>query len=1372
MKIPNWGLITSGETFESLVTTLIYFNDPAAALFGRRGKDGGQDARSGDGKKIFQAKHHQNESAASAISDAKSEALKIEKYGHEGHARYEQWKQIKHWHLITNAVFNPTDRLRWDKEVVPLFERLGLTAEYWEQANLNAELVRYPEIQRVYFENETRAFISIPEQKMRFLESEVYLNRKKPTPFHGRDDEIWKIKEFLDSSTAFLLVHGRGGIGKSRLLIEAGDEIAVDGSWQVLWANIESMTTNGSWFDGVATARPTILIVDEPRDDRILRLLSEQLGSKVGLVAKWKVVVTVRSPKDPVLSFLQGARMKRRVADLRLDFLSKEHAADMCMGLFKTGKLSGLPESQLHDASRDISQKFSNHPIWLTLAIHMLELKGDLSEVPTTAADLADSYIKEIEKSQTSYPPEIVASLLRWVALLGPINREDEAAIEVLTLMAETGTLTETLVALKSLVVRQALVQRGARDRYVEIKPDVLRDHILRKWLSRDLGFGRHPIVPSDDAKGLIKYLKSKVAAGEMNQIDQSMLASLARTEFLLRLEGQDLQLMTEFFSEVKETVPLLTARECLTFATMLEGIGAYRPAAAAEVIAALRNSSVPEEKIDGIFPRVIGANDVILSLAWPLFHAAMGAQSIVEQEAVLRELCVLVRQEAEIAPKLKHGLPNDGKRASALLKRVLEGGPQFWSEFDIVAGKLALEIIESLAKHPPTDADSALVKALVHPVTSLARSQTWTDGRAIKFRTFAIGPQHAGWEPRRKAMSRIKEALESNGTPAESRIVLWEAYSEAYMGMNETYRREAKGVRYSNLPTSDRLHFSPILSRSQSNAFPFKGTRRRAFYDAMMLELEWVLKKFQRQDNSLEELSSARKVWVWQNSYEPNVKLREMAGKLEAIYRANNVAEEFENLLTWTDSKDMGTKAATKAAALAAATGPDQIEAFIDRGLAFLGSEEKASTRLNGVAWELGKLAEGNAVVQDFIAQSLQGPTVSVKSDFGATAATNWAAQIRKGDKPNRGHEIISSLLATCGSDEQRANLLMRVYGRVPMVQELGRFTPEEINLFRSKKDMFASTPYNPAFIGALAVSLDHDWPGLKHLLEEAIGSVRASDLKWVMKSLVDGIYWAVRESDRANIPQGLNEWVMDQVNRVPDTETIWSHIEWHLEEIFSRIGRVPLKWLPGALRVRQESERRSKEADQAKARAVGSHSRISRFVQKVREDLAGRDEDLQHVRQIFEFLDDDGTIGYYLPQILVDIDPEGDAVVKSAIEIARKAGEEERLMEIARIGGAYGVGSAPWRSIAKATISAGLAKNMDVRSSIIPSLSAEGMQFWSAAIGEVSPEFTAAVESAEALLEKEKDDDLRVFWQWRLDCAQRDLKFQLDMAKEARGE
>ncbi len=146
----KWAFITSGATFEALATTIVYFEDPKAALLGRRGKDGGQDARSGDGTRVFQAKHHESGSAASAIRDAKKEAAQIEGYRQPGHARHAQWQGVTHRRLVTNAAFNTTDKQKWDTEVVPQFTKQGLTPDYWERQTLEALLDKHPEIHRSF----------------------------------------------------------------------------------------------------------------------------------------------------------------------------------------------------------------------------------------------------------------------------------------------------------------------------------------------------------------------------------------------------------------------------------------------------------------------------------------------------------------------------------------------------------------------------------------------------------------------------------------------------------------------------------------------------------------------------------------------------------------------------------------------------------------------------------------------------------------------------------------------------------------------------------------------------------------------------------------------------------------------------------------------------------------------------------------------------------------------------------------------------------------------------------------------------------------------------------------------------------------------
>ena len=88
----NWGLIQDGATFESLVRALIAFEDPSAILFGRAGRDGGQDAPSRDGTLVYQIKYSRDSDLGSATPSARDEARKIETYRVPNHPRCGQWK--------------------------------------------------------------------------------------------------------------------------------------------------------------------------------------------------------------------------------------------------------------------------------------------------------------------------------------------------------------------------------------------------------------------------------------------------------------------------------------------------------------------------------------------------------------------------------------------------------------------------------------------------------------------------------------------------------------------------------------------------------------------------------------------------------------------------------------------------------------------------------------------------------------------------------------------------------------------------------------------------------------------------------------------------------------------------------------------------------------------------------------------------------------------------------------------------------------------------------------------------------------------------------------------------------------------------------
>lgn len=1333
----NWGQIRSGATFESLATTLVFFEDPGAALFGRRGKDGGQDARSSDRKQVFQAKHHQDGSASKAIADAKMEAAKIAKYRSPGHPREPQWRGVTHWRLVTYAAFNPTDRQTWDEEVVPLFSAQGLAAEYWEQANLDALLDKHPEVDRAYFQNATRSFLSLPEVKEMLPLQEPFLQRDALGPFAGRDAEDQKIRSFLASKHLFLVVHGAGGVGKTRVVVEAGERVAGEGSWQVLWAHVASMETSGTWFEGIVPERPTLLIVDEPESDQILRVLAEQLRSRVGRASEWKIAITVRSPKDPVLKFLFGPRMKQSVDKLLVCPLPRGDAESMCEHLIASGPLAGSPEDWKRSAARELAKRFSCHPVWLTLAVHALETSGDLAQVPQSAAGLAEFYLSEVVERQSDYPPETVTALLRWVALVGTLNREDDTVVQLVAGRAQLNDLGSARTAMARLVARRALAQRGARDRFVEVKPDVVRDHLLRNWLSVDVGFGPDPMQASDDAKSLAQTVLEAALGGSLSAVGTAILKSLARTELVLRLSAQPVDLLSTFVEGLLQESAAANPSTRIAIAETFVELAAFRPDDTVRLSRTLRTLPCTTERIAGLFgEREVGPDDVVLELAWPVFHAAFGAQTAEVRERVLTELCELAEAEASIEGRRSQGLPNDGKRAKDLIGRVLQGGPHFWSDFEDAASVVGTRLLERSAELPPSSSSRQVLNALLEPAMSLERRQTWSEDYTFHIQTSTILPGQPAWATREALKGKVKKLLEEDATPPDSRAALWPLLAEAHRSLN---RCRAQGPQDAQ-------------------------TRMRR---EVLEDLEWAHPVLSRRTSHLSELSAARDLWHWHVQFERDVELRTAAEALENLYESNDLAAEFEFLLSRDEWEARDDRALQKAKELAGG-GREGIEAFLERARAFFDNEQELYQAFN-VAWHLGAGADKSPGVQEFVRKALADTSVSPRTDFAAIAANGWVSERRKTDSP-AATTLATELVQGCGSPPQRINLLVRLYGQLPRPKDLGDPSDDEYRFVRSQEQLFVDAARGPSFVACVGWGIGFDWVNLKAIVERVLDVVPGDQMFAALNTLVDALFCAVRDRTTEELPDDLGVWMLDQLLRIPDVDKLTGNLEWHIEEVVKRVGRAPLTWLPGALERRRLLEVAHGHGD---VRALSHHMRFSRFVMSI-DQTAAITPDVEHsMGKLLEFVSDAGSVGYYLHGVLRDVDPHGRVVPELVARRFAESDDQEARWRLARIGGAFAIGSAAWRTIASPVLTrAAAAETLEERRSLYTALTEHGPRSWSGTPGEVPAIFTAAVDSARQHLNAETDGVFRPFWEWRLAAAEAELRDQEEHAREERGE
>src|SRR5262249_6210428 len=151
----------------------------------------------------------------------------------------------------------------WAEEVRPEFEKQGLKAELYALEQLEGLLIKYPNVLQAFFDGKNRVFSSLPEalevaRKQGLQEGEV------DTALVGRSQQAAAIRAFLEDDTQkLLLLHGPGGIGKSRLLFESGRAALEVGWGDVYWANVNTFEASTTWTSALPLTPRSLMLFDE-----------------------------------------------------------------------------------------------------------------------------------------------------------------------------------------------------------------------------------------------------------------------------------------------------------------------------------------------------------------------------------------------------------------------------------------------------------------------------------------------------------------------------------------------------------------------------------------------------------------------------------------------------------------------------------------------------------------------------------------------------------------------------------------------------------------------------------------------------------------------------------------------------------------------------------------------------------------------------------------------------------------------------------------------------------------------------------------------------------------------------------------------------
>ncbi|MBL8624671.1 MAG: hypothetical protein JNK64_25410 [Myxococcales bacterium] len=1299
------------------MSALLRQDDHKARIFNREGKDGAIDALSGDGKTVFQSKYHHGGSSSLAFADAKKELAKIEKHRTAGDKWYATWHPVEHWCLVTNVPFGTQDEQRWKDEVEPEFAKLGLTAAYKTSADLQLRLIRHRDIADAFFGDRPRLFVSLAEHREALIRREV-LERSYDIPLEGREAEMATVRDFVQNSAHHvLLVEGEGGVGKTRLQYEAAAALADEGIVETVYCGTAHLAASPSWYLGIVPESTALVLIDDPTDAEFIKRFVGEFGDRT---RHWKAIITVRSQRDPVIAPLKDPRDRLLAPTLVLTPLPEAPAVRLASELLRP---LAIADDQRARAERWLATVCGRFPIWMTVAAKLLESRDDLRELPADGFKIAKEYVAEIVHHT---PPEIATPVqaleaLRWIALVQPLNRLSDDALERFASAAGLSSAAQAVAIIDDFARRRAVTLFGVNKRMVEVRPDVLRDHLLIEWLTADdAGGGRRP---SPAARTVADQLAADALEGRPNPFMQQVVSSLARLEFTIEPPPPFLDPLANAAVALAERASdTLAQQQALELAS---AIALFRPAGFARVSTVLRTRDVPV----GSFRTVLGEHGVprarvLGAVPWELFRAARGAMSGSERVAILRELIELVDIEAA-APARR---ANDGKSASELLQRVLHERHSYRSSFHKEAAALASDVLNRVAAgEPPRESAKVLVGALI----ALERHDGYTspdDPNAFTFESFTISPD-AGLG---KIAASIRERL-------------WAIASK--VGPFTPAKRFA-------WPLLDAMHGG--LNRSGNIA----GWRR-----LLLDDLARCLALATDAATQLEDLQAARALWDWHVAFgDDDSEGRRLATNCEAAYLKHPVVARYAAVFA-SDRIESDRVLQEAAEAWPATATAQELEEYVEGALLYARThaERWTENRVISFVSYLGERHGADSGVRDFVAAHLARGVTSPLFQVALRLANAalWTVRQRGDDASVRAS--LDWLDAAVRDDEARLRLLESLYPGAGKL--VARVWSDADRAFMDRHWTLIERLSVQSRFFVMGRRLQTD-PSMMARITDAVAPLDAAARSEAVVALWSGYDDLLPYPFKAeDISMPVVDFLLDFLVMEPDLSASHGHASWEIEQILKAVPRKPASWLAEVIRRRVEVF--GPHNKQVAADKFGEYTFIlpsdDALIWRVVERLPDEEptaEAVAAIARLFEIATTDTTVDYYLGQTLAKLDPHGRVgpqVVARRLADVLDVPDVDAICTWARLAGWYPIGSWPWRVIASAACARVFTDATDdERYTVFSALHSHRIQSWSGRPGELHPRFQSAVDDAKRSLDAETDPFLRPYWEWAVKVAE----------------
>jgi len=1015
--------------------------------------------------------------------------------------------------------------------------------------------------------------------------------------------------------------------------------------------------------------------------------------------------------------------------------LTPELSRTLALELINASSLVGLSGHQKDAIAEHLSRLGDRYPIWIAMAVNVLEKHGDLSSLPFDANDIASKYLEEvIDRSTTrTCSHQQLLQVLRWLAIYEEVDVEDGPLVKFVSSQAGLADVTGLLECLNSLVSRKFVVRRGVNQRLYSIKPDVMRDHVVRNWLIWSAGGGTEPTA---EARKLVTLI---IAGHDNKPVPRvyALIRGLAKAEYATSLQGTKLDFLSPLVSEIRRLAQEGTVLEQQGIIGFLSSFDFARLTDVLEIIRTIRLAATAPAEVKDILgeTHVVEHQDVVAQLAWPLFNAARYARSEAERVAVLEEMAVLSMFETNI-PDLYR---NDGKRADGLVPRMISGENDWYAGFSETAFAMAERLVARLRTPDGMDEPTLnWTKVLCNPFLSVERERTHHRQHAITISRWSIALDSPEGVRRDTIRKGLRECICAATASEACRLLSWRLLSHAHSSANRALVGERKEV-----PESYVLQIKNDLKA----------------------DLEWTLSALRARSLPFRELKAARRNWDWHSRFEKDAEIKAVADQCESLYQQHPLVATFHVFFSHEMYEQVPQKAKEVGEKLGGSGTSQEITRFLKQAEEFP-PDRSDWFNVMQVVDHVAPHWETNKELPVFVSEALARAPGGIDFAFAACLLNRRLRTLRASNAVAALKSELGRGIQAASTPDAKAALLSMLYGN-PHPVLTGILTVTDLEFVTSEMAAIPGALKAWTKCQYLANMYYTDWQRVRQLCEQTFRGAPAAEKLTCFLAILQALHFVDHTAVKVNAAQ--HDWLLTLMLSLPDLDGVNDNCQWDLDQLIDRFGRKDVIWLLSAIQSRIREADGLGGGDGGDYKIVPTRHRLTRYVAPLPASGVVPSAVREAINALLNYTERKDMLGYILPAYAADVDPHGVLVPELLVARIQSAKTDKEVIWVwARFAGYYGFNSQPWKSIAGAAVTAARGLPPRDQTSVYVTLLPQEIKSSNYPAGEMDPRPEQDLQRRKRELQDETDEVLLPFRKWHLAAAQGEYDQALARYKE----